>query len=61
MKDRKLKITRKADDDSKVFSVRVNTNIVDKLDEIAGKTKRSRNELINTCLQFAIENIEFEE
>lgn len=58
--DRKLKITRK-DDDYNTFSIRLKNDIVKKLDEIASKTNRSRNDIINICLNFALDNIEFEE
>ena len=58
----KLKITKrsgvKGDDGYKVFSVRIRENTVEKLDEISQKTNRSRNEIINTMLDFSIENCE---
>lgn len=60
MSDRKLKITRK-NDEYDTFSIRIKNDTVKKLDEIANKTNRSRNEIINICLTFAIENIEFDE
>lgn len=46
----------KGDDGYKVFSVRIKKDIVLKLDEISQKTNRSRNELINTILEFEINN-----
>lgn len=58
--ERKLKITRK-DDEFDTFSIRIKRDIVSKLDDIAAKTNRSRNEIINICLKYAIDNIEFEE
>lgn len=60
MAERKLKITRK-DDEFDTFSIRIKRDIVSKLDDIAAKTNRSRNEIINICLKYAIDNIEFEE
>ncbi|HOV24757.1 MAG TPA: ribbon-helix-helix protein, CopG family [Pseudobacteroides sp.] len=57
MKDRKLKITRKEDDYS-IFSIRIKNDTMKKLDEIATKTNRSRNEVINICLEFALNNLE---
>jgi predicted transcriptional regulator len=60
MTDRKLKIERK-EDDYNTFSIRIKNDTVKKLDEIATKTNRSRNEIVNICLTFALENIEFEE
>lgn len=60
MNDKKLKITRKLDDNYKVFSVRIKNEVVDKLDEISEHTNRSRNELINILLEFGIEHIDLE-
>ncbi|MBQ4165925.1 MAG: ribbon-helix-helix protein, CopG family [Oscillospiraceae bacterium] len=60
-----LKITKrlglKGDDGYKVFSIRVRDDIVDSLDRLAAETNRSRNELINKMLEFAIENCEVTE
>ena len=61
MADKKLKITRKLDDNYKVFSVRIKKPIINELDKIAKKTNRSRNELINVMLEFSIENIDLDE
>ncbi len=58
MDDKKLKITRKLDDNYKVFSIRLKTETIDELDRISNETNRSRNELINIMLEFGIENIE---
>ena len=57
MNDRKLKITRKEDGYS-VFSIRIKNDIVKKLDDIASKSSRSRNEVINICLDFALTNLD---
>lgn len=58
----KLKITKrsglKGEDGYKTFSIRVREDIVDELDKLAAETNRSRNELINRMLEFAIENCE---
>ena len=43
----------KGDDGYKTFSIRVREDIVDKIDDIASKTGRSRNELIGMFLEFA--------
>ena len=62
---KKLQITKKSnlkgDDGYKIFSIRVKEDIVDKLDEISAQTNRSRNELINLLLEFAVENSEIVE
>lgn len=60
MSERKLKITPKIEDGYKTFSIRLKKDIVNELDIILKRTNRSRNELINICLEFAIKNIEFE-
>ncbi|MBR5618805.1 MAG: ribbon-helix-helix protein, CopG family [Clostridia bacterium] len=57
----KLIITKKSlkgEDGHKVFSIRIRDDLVDKLDLLAQQTNRSRNDLINTLLAFAIEHCE---
>ena len=61
MSDKKLVIKHKrpkGEDGHKTFSIRVRDDTVERLDEIALQTGRSRNELINLFLDFAIENCE---
>ena len=62
---KKLQITKKSnlkgDDGYKIFSIRVKEDIVEKLDEISAQTNRSRNELIDLLLEFAVENSEIVE
>ena len=58
MKD-KLIINKKGlkgEDGYKTFSVRLKDETVDKLNALADETNRSRNELINILLDYAIEN-----
>ncbi len=61
----KLKISKrtalKGEDGYKVFSIRIKDEIADQLDELAKKTNRSRNELINIILRFGIDNCEIED
>ena len=60
MKD-KLIIKKKSlrgDDGYKTFSIRIKDETVLRLDELAKKTNRSRNELINILLDYAIDNSE---
>lgn len=45
----------KGEDGYKVFSVRIKEETVAKMDEIAAQTGRSRNELIGTFLDYAIQ------
>lgn len=62
---KKLQISKrsnlKGEDGYKVFSVRIKDETVDKLESIAKKTNRSRNELINMMLEFGIDNCEIVE
>lgn len=61
MKNERLVITKLGGENGyKNFSVRLKTETVDKLDEIARKTNRSRNELINMILDYGIENCDIE-
>jgi len=48
------KITR-----SVTMTIRIDNEINEKLDELALKSNRSRNELINMSLRYAFENLEF--
>ena len=59
----KLVISKKSlrgDDGYKTFSVRIKEETVNALDELSKTTNRSRNELINILLNYAIENCEVE-
>ncbi len=46
----------KGEDGYKTFSIRIKDNIVDSLNILAEQTNRSRNELINILLDYAINN-----
>ena len=48
----------KGEDGYKTFSIRIKDETVINLDKLAEETKRSRNELINILLDYAIENSE---
>jgi len=60
MNEKKIIISKKSnlkgDDGYRVFSIRIKDITVRQLEEIAKKTNRSRNELINIFLDFALEN-----
>ena len=59
----KLIITKKGikgEDGYKVFSIRIKDDLVEKLDRLPQQTNRSRNDLINTLLDFAIDHCEVE-
>ncbi len=46
----------KGEDGYKTFSIRVKDETVSKLNDLSQQTNRSRNELINILLDFAIKN-----
>ena len=61
MPNKKLTITSKyprGDDGYRTLSIRVRKEIIEGIDEISIKTERSRNELIGTLLEYAINNSE---
>ena len=60
----KLIITKRSlrgEDGYKTFSIRIKEELVGKLDALAQKANRSRNDLINTLLEYAVENCEIAE
>ena len=59
MSDNKLVISsKKFRGDSSVVSVRLPNDMIENLDAIAEQTGRTRNEIIQKCLAYSIENIE---
>ena len=48
----------KGEDGYKTFSIRIKDETVTELDELAKVTNRSRNELINLLLDYAVKNCE---
>lgn len=48
----------KGEDGYKTFSIRIKEETVYSLDELSKATNRSRNELINILIDYAIENCE---
>lgn len=50
----------KGEDGYKVFSIRIKEETVSKIDAIAAKTGRSRNELIGKFLEFAADRCKVE-
>ncbi len=52
------KKTLKGEDGYKTFSIRIKDATVANLDAISKETNRSRNELINILLDYAIQNCE---
>lgn len=61
MPDKKLKITtKKYRGDSSVVSVRLPNELIESLDSISNITGRTRNDIMQRCLEFAIENLEID-
>ena len=60
MKDKLIinKKSLKGEDGYKTFSIRIKDETVANLDALSEQTNRSRNELINILLDYAIENSE---
>lgn len=59
--DNKLIIKKKnlkGEDGYKTFSIRIKDETVDELNKLSDETNRSRNDLINILLEFAIDNCE---
>lgn len=44
-----------------VVSSRLTNELVEELDKIAERTGRTRNEIIQMCLEFAVDNLEVKE
>lgn len=44
---------------SVTITIRIDDELSNKLDELSSKSNRSRNELINLSLRYALENLEF--
>ena len=55
-----LVIKRKGEDGSKIITIRIKVDILNKLDKMASESNFSRNELITTLLKYAIENTEIQ-
>ncbi len=60
MKDRLIisKKNLKGEDGYKTFSVRIKEDTVNKLNDLSQETNRSRNEIINILLDYAIDQSE---
>lgn len=46
------------EDGYKTFSIRIKDETTERLNELAAKTNRSRNELVNILLDYAMDNCE---
>lgn len=53
-----LIIKRRGEDGNKVISLRIKETTLSELDTLTSRTQHSRNELINTILEYGLKNIE---
>ena len=60
MRNEPLRIKKRADDGSRIITVRIRQETLAALDKIADEANYSRNELINLLLSHGINNIEIE-
>ena len=59
MDDNKFVITQKKfSGDSSVLSIRLPNELIEQLDKIASETNRTRSDIAQKCLEFAVDNIE---
>lgn len=47
------------DNEKIVISIRLDSSRINEIDNIAGKIDISRNEFINQCIEYALNNLEF--
>ncbi len=58
----KFKPGKKAQNNEKVVvSIRIDNETLNKIDNLANKVDISRNELINQCIKFSFDHLEFDE
>lgn len=55
------KVKKRGDDGYKVVSVRMPEELIERLEELATDTNRSRNELINILLELAVDLVRIED
>ncbi len=53
-----IKINKKGEDGYKVISVRIKEGTLKKIDNLAQKSNRSRNEIINIILETSVDDVE---
>ena len=61
MEIKKIKVSKKGEDGYTNMSIRLRGDILNELNDIAAKTNRSRNELVNMFLDFSVKNWELDE
>lgn len=58
MKERLVIEKKNYKGETSVISARIPRDLITKIDEIATVTGRNRNEIIQLCLEFAVDNLE---
>ncbi len=56
-----IRINKKGEDGYRVISVRIKEGTLEKIDDLAAKSNRSRNELINIILENSVDDVEINE
>ena len=56
-----IRLSKRGDGGYKVISARIKESTLKRIDEAAGKTNRSRNEIINIMLDHGVDILEIEE
>ena len=51
----------KGEDGHKIFSIRIKEETVKQLEEIATKTNRNRNQIVNMFLEYSLKNYEIDD
>lgn len=57
----KFIITPKGEDKTVTMTIRIGKDLQEEYDELVAKTNRSRNELINMALRYALEHMELKD
>ena len=57
--EKKFIVRPKNDDDKVIMTIRIEKELQEKYDDLAGKSNRSRNELVCMALRYALDNLEF--
>lgn len=61
MEKKKLVISKKKyTGETSVISARISNDLIKEIDDICETTGRTRNEVVQMCLEFAVDNIEIE-
>ena len=59
MADKKLVIqNKKSNTESRIISMRIQKDLIMEIDEVVSKTGNSRNEVLQMCLRFAMDNLQ---